>query len=536
MSARKTKIISNTAAIYARYSSTNQREESIEAQIRACQDYAKRNGLVIVDIYTDSAKTGTNAEREEFQRMIADSATGKFEFVIVHKLDRFSRDRYDSIAYKRKLKLNGVTLRSVLENLDGSPESLILESLLEGMAAYYSQNLAREALKGMKENGYKCMHVGGIPPLGYDVDKETKKYVINEEEAMVVRYIFSSYADGVGYNQIVRYLNANGYHSKRGRAFGKNSIHDLLKNIRYTGVYTFNMKQVKDSAGKRNNRPKPREEQIIIEGGMPAIIDKETFNRVQLLMSNGKQRGGLNRAQVVYLLSGILRCGECGASMWGNKSTDRHGNVTYFYVCSTKDYKKHCENKSIRKEVIEDFVLTKLLEDVFKKDSIEQLRTNLIQYQKRRQESINKNSNNLKSEYEEIEQKIDKVVKLVSESGVTIDTVSQEIKELEEKREAIEKQIDNLNKESVSFYISEKQLNEMTVHEQIVRDKTNKKKLREIVSYYVKNIYVYLDRIEIEYKFSVPGNDADKLIPMTTVETLEKVKEEHRPPRKQKAV
>lgn len=144
----------------------NQREESIEAQVRTCQDYAKRNGLVIVDTYADSAKTGINAEREEFQRMIADSATGKFEFVIVHKLDRFSRDRYDSVAYKRKLKANGLSVRSVLENLDGSPESLILESLLEGMAAYYSQNLAREALKGLKENGYKCMHNGGIPPLG----------------------------------------------------------------------------------------------------------------------------------------------------------------------------------------------------------------------------------------------------------------------------------------------------------------------------------------------------------------------------------
>ena len=92
MSAKRAKIISNTAAINARYSSTNQREESIEAQVRACQEYAKRNGLIIVEIYADLAKTGTNAEREEFQRMIADSAAGKFEYVIVHKLDRFSRD------------------------------------------------------------------------------------------------------------------------------------------------------------------------------------------------------------------------------------------------------------------------------------------------------------------------------------------------------------------------------------------------------------------------------------------------------------
>ena len=141
------------------------------------------------------------------------------------------------------------------------------------------------------------------PATGIDVDRETRKYVINEEEAMVVRYIFSSYADGAGYNQIIRYLNANGYRSKRGKAFGKNSIHDLLKNIRYTGVYTFNMRRVKDPLGNRSNKVKPKEEQIIIEGGMPAIIDKETFERVQIQMRRNRQEAGRKHAHSVYLLS-----------------------------------------------------------------------------------------------------------------------------------------------------------------------------------------------------------------------------------------
>jgi len=162
--------------------------------------------------------------------------------------------------------------------------------------------------------------------------------------------------------------------------------------------------------------------------------------------------------------------------------------------------------------------------------------TTLLQYQKRRQKSISNDSNILKSEHEEIDQKIEKIVRLVSESGVTIDTVSQEIKVLEEKRKKIEGQIDNLNKETASLIISEKQLNEMKVHEQIVRDRTDLNKLRQIISYYVKNVFVYYDRIEIEYKFAISGNDNGELIPMTTVEALEKVKEEHRPPRKQKAV
>ncbi|MST55668.1 recombinase family protein [Pyramidobacter sp. SM-530-WT-4B] len=536
MSARRARIISNTAVIYARYSSTNQREESIEAQVRACQEYAKRNGLVIVDIYADSAKTGTNAEREEFQRMIADSATGKFEFVIVHKLDRFSRDRYDSIAYKRKLKLNGVTLRSVLENLDGSPESLILESLLEGMAAYYSQNLAREALKGMKENGYRCMHNGGIPPYGYDVDKETRKYVINEEEAMVVRYIFSSYADGVGYNQIIRYLNANGYRSKRGNPFGKNSIHDLLKNIRYTGIYTFNLRKEKDAVGNRNHRPKSEEERIMIEGGMPAIIDKDTFDRVQMQIRRNKRLAACEKAHEPYLLSGLIYCGECKGTMWGSRIKDRHGNITRFYVCSTRDYKKHCDNRSIRKEVIEGFVLAQLERDIFSHQGIEKLRVSLILYRQRRQATIVEEKERLISEGEEIKHKIQKIVELVSQSGITIGTVSDEIKLLEEKRRQIADQIDKLNKEARLLILSQRQLEGMKEHGKEVKERKNLKKLRQIISYYVESVAVYHDRIEITYKFALPDKQADGIIPMTVVRDLAQVKEEFKAPRKSRKV
>ena len=154
----------NTAAIYSRFSSHNQKEESIDAQIKACTEYAKEKGFRIVDIYSDSAKSGTNADRKEFQKMIKDSAENKFKYLLIHKLDRFSREKYDSVVYKRNLKMNGVTLTLVIENLDSSPESLILEGLLENMAQYYSTNLAREVMKGMKENAYDCKHLGGTAP------------------------------------------------------------------------------------------------------------------------------------------------------------------------------------------------------------------------------------------------------------------------------------------------------------------------------------------------------------------------------------
>ena len=182
------------AVIYARYSSHNQREESIEAQVRECKKFAVSQGLHIVEVYSDSAKSGTNTDREAFQRMIKDSAEHKFKYLILHKLDRFARAKYESAIYKHKLKENGVTVLSVTEKLDDSPESIILESVIEGMAQYYSANLAREVMKGMRESAYDCKHLGGIPPLGYDVDPETHKYVINESEAKIIKIIFEKYA------------------------------------------------------------------------------------------------------------------------------------------------------------------------------------------------------------------------------------------------------------------------------------------------------------------------------------------------------
>jgi len=121
---------------YYRYSSDNQREESIEAQMRAVKDYAERNGYIIVEEYIDRKTTGTTDHRPEFQRMISDSAKAGFSVVLVHKLDRFARNRNDSIVNKVTLKRHGVSVISVTEPLDGSPESIILESVLEAMAEY----------------------------------------------------------------------------------------------------------------------------------------------------------------------------------------------------------------------------------------------------------------------------------------------------------------------------------------------------------------------------------------------------------------
>lgn len=218
------------AVIYARFSSDNQRDESIDAQLRAIRDYAKKNDIIIVSVYIDRAKSAMTDNRPEFLNMVRDAKEGQFDAVLVHKLDRFARNRQDSIGYRLELKRHGVSLISILEYLDESPESIILGSVLEAMAEYYSKNLSREVRKGMNENAIKGLHTGGLPPLGYDVDPETKKLVINEKEADAVRLIFQMFNEGNGYMKIIKELNRQGYKTKTGIGFGKNSIHSIVRN------------------------------------------------------------------------------------------------------------------------------------------------------------------------------------------------------------------------------------------------------------------------------------------------------------------
>jgi len=201
------------AVAYCRYSSDNQREESIEAQVRAIEEYAEKNNIEIIRIYADEAKSATTDDRPQFLQMIKDSEMNIFQAVIVHKLDRFARNRYDNAFYKRLLKKNGIRLISVLEPLDDSPESIILESVLEGMAEYYSRNLAREVMKGLKENAFQAKFNGGIAPLGYDI--KDGYYVINEKEAEAVKLIFKMYNDGYSYGCIIDELNLRGYKTKK---------------------------------------------------------------------------------------------------------------------------------------------------------------------------------------------------------------------------------------------------------------------------------------------------------------------------------
>ena len=351
--------VNNKVALYARFSSDNQRSESIDAQVRAMQAYCKQHNFVSVNTYVDEAKSATTDRRPAFQQMIADSSNHTFDILLVHKLDRFARNRYDSAVYKRELKKNGVLVYSVLENLDNSPESIMMEAVLEGMSEYYSQNLSREVMKGMRENALQCKHTGGIPPLGYDLDAD-KRLIINFQEAEIVKLIFNLYSQGYGYSYILAMLYEKGYKTKSGKDFQKNSLYGILTNPKYQGQYVYNRVVAKSMLGTRNNHQyKDTSDMVIIDGGCPQIVEPHIFEAVQKRIAEHKHTGGRLNAKTQYLLSGKVFCHECGKSMVGNTRYSGKNKVLYVtYRCPSKRYT--CNNKEINRGYLESYVVSLL--------------------------------------------------------------------------------------------------------------------------------------------------------------------------------
>lgn len=492
------------AAFYGRFSSNNQREESIDAQLRAAEEFANKNGYEIVVHYADKAKSGTNSsKRVEFLKMIKDAERGLFQVVIVHKLDRFSRDKYDSALYKRKLKQCGVKLISVTEQLDDSPESVILESVIEGMAEYYSKNLARETMKGLIENGYKCLHNGGKPPLGYDVNHE-KKYIINEREAESVRLIFDMYNSGYIQSKIVDELNIRGYKTKLGTAFRKNSIQSILANEKYTGVYIYNRSAKRDAFGKRNSHASKDESEILkIEGGMPQIISKEVFAQAQAIMCSRRKAPGSNKAKENYLLTGLIKCGCCGKNYNGNRRKPKNKPLYVSYRCSHRSVtrSKECENKEIRKEYIEEYVLSELERKIFNDESIQYLVEGINRNLQKKNQVNDEKKEVIVKELKEIEAQIGNIVTAIA-SGFMQEEFKVKMDELKERKAELEFKKAQIKSSEIEQRITEEDVRGLLNNFSGYVITRNIPECKKFIQDFVKEVVVYKEHIEVIFNVS----------------------------------
>ncbi len=407
-----------TAVIYARFSSHSQTEQSIEGQLRECYAFAKRNDLIVVGEYIDRAISGTTDKRPDFLRMIDESKNKDFDYVLVYQLDRFARNRYDSAYYKNILRKNNVKVLSAKENISDDPSGSLMESVLEGMAEYYSRELAQKVKRGIRESLIKGNYIGGHILYGYGV--VNKKYVINEAESQIVKQIFEDYANGKKTVEIVDSLNNAGITTKQGLKFTINIISKMLRNTKYIGKCTIN--------------------EVEYTNIFPQIIEESIFRRCNLIMDEHKHRQRQKQEDDIYILSGKLYCGHCGNLMTAETGTSKTGAIHKYYKCYGKKKKvKDCTKHNVRKEDIENFVFEKTKEYVLQTNVINDIADVVVT---KFNAEISQNAVLIKLE-EELKQKEKAISSMLDaiEKGIFTTSTQERLVKLENEKAVLEDKI-----------------------------------------------------------------------------------------------
>ena len=473
-----TENIEKLAVVYARYSSHSQGEQSIEGQLSEAHKYAASHGYTIVQEYIDRAKSGRTDNREQFQKMLRDTAKGQFGVIILWKVDRFGRNREEIALNKMKCKKNGVRVEYVAETIPNTPEGVILESVLEGFAEYYSLQLSQNIRRGLAESAEKCQCTGGNRPMGYLTGPD-KKFILDPDTAPTVKLIFDMYASGSTIIEIVNHLNGLGLRNRRGKPFSKNSLYSVLTNEKYTGVYIYQDKR--------------------IEGGMPRIVDDETFWKVQDLMKVNKRAPAHKWSRSDYILTDKLFCGKCGTGMIGEAGTGKQGVKYNYYTCSKKKRFRACDKKAVRQEPLEAAILNATIELLQDDELMEFLVENTWQYYQSQDES-QEEIKALQRELEQVELSISNLVRAI-EAGILNDATRKRMSELEAQQKELTVAIADreiasgfhITREYIDFYFRQ------------FRDKdyTNRECQKQLIDTFINSIYLYDDgTAKIHYNFS----------------------------------
>lgn len=462
--------------IYARYSSHNQKEESIEQQIAECSDFAAKNGIRIVGIYADKAVSGRSDRRPNFQRMMRDAEKRQFQIVVAYKSNRIARNMLNALQYEARLDLLGIKTLYAKEEFGNTAAGRFALRTMMNVNQFYSENMGEDIKRGMVDNANECK-VNGMLPLGYVKSKEGK-YAIAPDEAAVVREIFDSVLKDVPVAEIARSLNQRGIRTKLGREWNKNSFHIMLKNDNYIGVY--------------------RHSGVVVEDGIPPILEKEVFTAVQEKLANKKKTAGRRSANGEYLLTGKLFCGYCGSYMIGVSGTGENGTVHNYYQCQKRHAEGRCEKKNVRRDFIEKLIARLTQDYILQDDTIEWIADSTMSFQAmaRRESGVAQLERDLADN-----RKVAKNIMAAIEQGIITETTKARLLEVEGTIHDLERSLSiakaasqPIERERVVFSLEQ-------MREGNVGSKDHQKKL---IDTFVKSVTLWDDRIQIDY-YHTPG-------------------------------
>ena len=459
--------------IYARYSSHNQKEESIEQQVEECTAFARENQIEVVYVYADKGISGKTDKRTQFQRMMRDAEKREFTVVISYKSNRMARNMLQALTYESKLELLGIRTLYAKEEFGNSAAGRFAQRTMMNVNQFYSENMAEDIKRGMADNAANCK-VNGSLPLGYKKG-EDGKYVINENEAAVVREIYGKFLAGESYVDIGNALNERGIKTKAGNWWNKGSFHRMLVNDAYIGVY--------------------RHSGIVVENGVPPIIEKGVFYAVQEKLNTKPNPRGRHRENGDYLLTGKLYCGYCMSHMVGISGTGKSGTKHYYYTCNKLRTGAGCKKKNVRRDWVERYVAEKTQSLIMDADIIEWIAESFVRF--KAEASSDSELEILESELAENKKSAKNIVTAI-EKGIITASTKDRLMELELDIESLERAIlitkgmkQPLEKDEIIFLLEKMK----------VGDPKSKAYQKMLIDTFIKAVYLIDDNIRIDYYF-----------------------------------
>ena len=484
---KRQKATGGDAVIYARYSSHNQRDVSIEQQVEACRKHAAELGLTVTATYEDRAISGKTDKRPSFQRMMRDAEQHKFAYVLAWKSNRIGRNMMQALVNESRLVDCGVKVFYAEEDFDDNAAGRFALRSMMNVNQFYIENMAEDVKRGLYDNAKKGL-VNGSLPLGYKRGADGKPE-IDEPKAAIVREIYTRVAAGELFASIAADLNARGIRTARGREWNKGSFHVLCHNDRYRGIYMYG--------------------DIRIPGGMPRIISDELFYDAQEAygMKKDNRYGRARHGAENYLLTGKLYCGHCGSYMVGISGTSKTGEMHYYYACQKHRLEHTCEKKAIRRDVIENAVARVIMMYCLDDETIDFIVDSTIAYFKQKDHELHIEA--MENELAAVHQAISNLMKAI-EAGIITPTTRTRLLDLEEQQAKLSAKINTAKAERVEI-----DRDDLIAGLQLFRtgDIKNKKFLAKLFNTFLLAVYLYDDN-RLKIVFSFTGNHNNIEIPL----------------------
>ena len=495
------------AALYARVSSDRQDVDlSVSAQLRALKDYARANGYSVARQYVDEAESGLVADRPQFREMIEEGSKPKapFDVILVWKFSRFTRKREHAVAFKSMLRRKGIRVVSITEQAEDNATGRLLEGIIESVDEFYSENLAQEVVRGMREAASRGFFLASNAPFGYkrvkvnDGGKERPTLEVDPATAPVVREIFEKSLRGSGLKEICKALNDRGI-TNRGRRWYKGTLHYVLRNEAYTGTAVW---------GRTSKREKTQDP-VRVEGAWPALVSREMFEDVQQAMRERAPK--VRRPARVgsrFLLSGLLRCGVCGKpySAQGAKS----GQFAY-YICGTlfREGAGTCSARYLNAPRLEAFVVEKIRERILTEETIIELVALVAEEIDAMAGELSGRLEVIEAELSDVRKRLEKLYDAIETSELTLEVLSPRIMSLRHREEQLEaarddaetqleqRRVELPNTEEIARYVADFRdfLQEGTIPE-----------CKALIRNFVEGIEVVGDEATLTYTVPMPND------------------------------